>query len=287
MSTEDLTPEQRKAHRRILLCFALATLSGVSWIFWYTWNDSIAAEGTSLGMAFVFLATGLVIWSHHLMDDGPFEEDFPELRSPAKQEAEVAARLDRGQVGRRRLLIGSAGAVGASVAGGALVNLRSFGPDPRSIEGTGWNIGRRAVTVDGSPVLDKGLPVGSLITVMPEGFLNSPQAVAVIIHLPPGANRALPGRGAWAPDGGQYVCYSKVCTHAGCPVDLYDHAAMELQCPCHQSTFAATHGAIPVFGPAGRALPQLPIAIDAHGQFYSTGPFSSPPGPAVWFHGEP
>ena len=58
---------------------------------------------------------------------------------------------------------------------------------------------------------------------------------------------------------GEYVAYSKICTHAGCPVSLYEQETSRILCPCHQSQFVVTQGAKPVFGPATRPLPQLPI----------------------------
>ena len=52
---------------------------------------------------------------------------------------------------------------------------------------------------------------------------------------------------------GDYVAYSKICTHAGCPVSLYEQETSRILCPCHQSQFDVTQGAKPVFGPATRA----------------------------------
>lgn len=280
--SSSLTPKQRRAQCKILACFILALFGGVTWSFFFTWNDNIQLQGVGLGCCLIFLACGLTVWSHHLLPEGPFAEEYPALRSPAKSEAEVVARMDRGQVGRRKLLLAGAGAAGTSIAAGVLVNVRSFGPAPTlSIIETGWTGGAPMVTEDGSPVVaGSGIPVGSILTVFPKGFESSALSPAILVHLPPDANEPLPGRSGWAPDG--YICYSKVCTHAGCPINLYDHAAMELMCPCHQSTFAAYHGALPVFGPAARPLPQLPLAIAADGTMHSTGNFSGPVGPTKW-----
>ena len=89
-----------------------------------------------------------------------------------------------------------------------------------------------------------------------------------------------PGRGSWAPEGN--VCYSKVCTHAGCPVGLYEASSHQLLCPCHQSAFAVLDGARPISGPADRALPQLPLAIGDDGVLRATGDFDGPVGPRTW-----
>ncbi len=77
------------------------------------------------------------------------------------------------------------------------------------------------------------------------------------------------------------VAYSKVCTHAGCPVALYRQQDNALFCPCHQSTFNPAAGAVPTFGPAARALPQLPLGIDEQGYLVALGDFQEPVGPAL------
>jgi ubiquinol-cytochrome c reductase iron-sulfur subunit len=92
--------------------------------------------------------------------------------------------------------------------------------------------------------------------------------------------QALPGRENWSPQG--YVAYSKICTHAGCPVGLYQPETRELFCPCHQSVFDVADGARPTSGPAARPLPQLPLEIDAEGQLRASGGFSAPVGPSFW-----
>jgi ubiquinol-cytochrome c reductase iron-sulfur subunit len=78
------------------------------------------------------------------------------------------------------------------------------------------------------------------------------------------------------------IAVSKVCTHAGCPVGLYQATTHQLLCPCHQSAFDVLDGAKPVFGPAAAPLPQLPLEIDADGHVRSRGDFVAPIGPAWW-----
>jgi ubiquinol-cytochrome c reductase iron-sulfur subunit len=78
------------------------------------------------------------------------------------------------------------------------------------------------------------------------------------------------------------VGYSKICTHAGCPVGLYRSEAHQLLCPCHQSTFDVLRGAVPVFGPAARPLPQLPMEVDDDGYLVARGDFNEPVGPSFW-----
>jgi ubiquinol-cytochrome c reductase iron-sulfur subunit len=280
--TSTREPSDRRTSVSIGACFIGAAASAVGITIVYWWNDSIQLEGLFVGITFLLLAVGLIRWAHRFLPQGPYEEEYPELQSPAKEEAEVLATLDRGGIGRRRILIGSLGLVGASLAAAVGSSLRSLGPKPASLRHTAWRGGKLLVTKEGEPIHTADMPVNSVVTVFPKGFTNSPEVPALLIRLPPGLNRPLPGRASWAPQG--FVCYSKVCAHAGCPVNLYDAQAHELTCPCHQSTFDVLRGAAPVFGPAGGPLVQLPLAIDPDGTLHSTGDFSGPPGPVYWHH---
>jgi ubiquinol-cytochrome c reductase iron-sulfur subunit len=96
----------------------------------------------------------------------------------------------------------------------------------------------------------------------------------------PGLLQPVKGRETWSPQG--FVAYSKICTHAGCPVGLYQAQLHELLCPCHQSNFDVLSGARPLFGPAAVALPQLPLRITPDGFLAATGDFSEPVGPYFW-----
>ena len=118
------------------------------------------------------------------------------------------------------------------------------------------------------------------MTAFPEGYVGSADAQTVLIRVAPELLQLPPDRVIWAPDG--YVAYSKLCTHAGCPVGLYRATEHQLLCPCHQSTFNVLDGAEVVFGPAGRPLPQLPIQLQGDGTFVAQGDFFEPVGPAFW-----
>jgi ubiquinol-cytochrome c reductase iron-sulfur subunit len=112
-------------------------------------------------------------------------------------------------------------------------------------------------------------------------------APLVVVRLEPAALRLPDGRRRWAPDG--ILAYSKICTHAGCAIALYRKPTFPpteprpaLVCPCHYSTFDVADGGSVLFGPAGRALPQLPLAIDSAGNLRAAGNFSGPVGPSWW-----
>jgi ubiquinol-cytochrome c reductase iron-sulfur subunit len=81
---------------------------------------------------------------------------------------------------------------------------------------------------------------------------------------------------------GEFFAYTKVCSHLGCPSSLYEEQSYRILCPCHQSQFDALHFAKPIFGPAARALAQLPITIDSNGYLVANGDFIEPVGPAFW-----
>ncbi|GED98606.1 cytochrome bc1 complex Rieske iron-sulfur subunit [Gordonia crocea] len=81
---------------------------------------------------------------------------------------------------------------------------------------------------------------------------------------------------------GDYYAYTKVCSHLGCPTSLYEQQTNRILCPCHQSQFNALEYAKPVFGPAARALAQLPITVNNQGYMVAAGDFIEPVGPAFW-----
>jgi ubiquinol-cytochrome c reductase iron-sulfur subunit len=81
---------------------------------------------------------------------------------------------------------------------------------------------------------------------------------------------------------GELFAFTKVCSHLGCPASLYEQQTYRLLCPCHQSQFELLHFAKPIFGPAARALAQLPITIDKDGYVVANGDFIEPVGPAFW-----
>jgi ubiquinol-cytochrome c reductase iron-sulfur subunit len=150
-------------------------------------------------------------------------------------------------------------------------------PAPR---GTAWRAGARVVTPEGVAVRADTLVVGGVTTIFPAGHVGAPAAATMLIRLPPDVLREAPGRVGWAPGGN--VAYSKICTHAGCPVAIYRHASYQLYCPCHQSAFDVLDAARPIAGPATRALPQLALDVDAEGYLVARGDFGEPVGPDSW-----
>lgn len=135
----------------------------------------------------------------------------------------------------------------------------------------------RAVTNDGEPIRPEDIQVGSIASVWPEGAIGFERASVVVIRLanPPES----PTNMSWVVDD-TLVAYSKICTHAGCPVALYREQDESLFCPCHQSTFDVPRACQPTFGPAARALPQLPLGVDDDGNLIALGDFEDLAGPS-------
>jgi len=272
---------ERFYERAAALSFVLsaAAFVGLAAVYWR--GGQPQAEGVLLAAGFAGLAYGLVTWGNHLMPEGPYAEERHAFGDPT-QERLFADDLERGaSITRRTLLLRTLVLAIGGLGVAAVFPIRSLGPKPgRSLLETPWRDGLRLVTDDGRAVRATDVPLGGLVTVFPEGHAGSADGQAVLIRVDPGLIDPLPGRETWSPQG--YIVYSKICTHAGCPVGLYQNSTQQLLCPCHQSTFDVLHGAKPVFGPAAGALPQLPISIGADGFLRAGGDFSEPVGPVFW-----
>lgn len=238
--------------------------------------------GLSAAVGLAGIGGGLVLWAHGLMPRGPHVEDrpFPDPDPRARREAVRGLRAD-GEIGRRsllgRLLTAALGVTGLA----ALFPLRSIAEDPFPARvTTGWRRGLRVVNEKGEPVRADEMAVNSFLTAFPEGRVGDADSQLALLRVAPEEIRPAPGRESWSPEG--HLAYSKVCTHLGCPVGLYQVQSQRLLCPCHQSAFRVLEGAEPIFGPATRPLPQLPLRIDDEGYLVADGDFSEPIGPGFW-----
>ena len=272
--------------RLAALAFVLSALASLGLAVVYVTGGQPQLEGILLGTGLGGLAVGLIAWAKHLMPTGPFVQARKvTLRQPEELE-EVEESLDQSAatVGRRRflgrLLAVSLGAFGIA----AVFPIRSLGTRPgRALFHTSWRKGSRAVTDAGQPIRPTDLPVDGVLTVFPEGAVGTEDSQTLLIRLPAGDYRPLPGREGWAP--GDVVAFSKICTHAGCPVGLYRADSKELYCPCHQSVFEVLDGARPAAGPATMPLPQLPLDVDGDGYLVARSDYTEPVGPGFWNRG--
>lgn len=263
--------------------FLVTIVAGVALAVVYWQGGQNQLEGIFLATALGAMAVGIGLWAKHAMPVGGAEEEREPLRSSDEDRREVVATFDRGErvLGRRGVLLKMLGLGVATVGGALLFPIRSLGPRPgNALTTTPWKTGRRVVTADGRPVRPEDIDVDGLVTVFPEGDMSPGDAQTVLIRLPEGVNQPRPGREEWTPSG--CIAYSKICTHAGCPVGLYQADERKLVCPCHQSTFDVTDGAKPLFGPASRPLPQLALALDDDGYLVSQDDYDTPVGAAWW-----
>jgi ubiquinol-cytochrome c reductase iron-sulfur subunit len=314
------TARADRAERVVAALFVLAFLAGCGFIAAYIGleigqstipkgaNNVVAvlrsnlALGTSLSVALLALGTGSMIWVRHLTPNIEIEEERHELRSDPEQrrafqkefaEGAAISQVTRRPLVRRTLLLAT-----APLALAPLVLLRDLGPLPQTdLRHTVWKKGLRAVTLGGlRPLTPADIPTpGSMITVIPEGYQDDDDALAkagvILIKFAPGQlhvptnydGGTLVSTMNWTID--NIVAYSKICTHVGCPVALYEQTTHHILCPCHQSTFDAANGANVIFGPAARALPQLPLMLTSEGYIAAASDFTQPVGPSFWERG--
>src|ERR1700749_1515293 len=179
-----------------------------------------------------------------------------------------------------------------------LVLLRARGPQRgTSLRTTVWSAGRRLLVQGTNQPLTPAefSAPGSMITIVPDGYAGDDDALTkaavILIKFRPGGlniptryqGSTLVGTMNWTVD--NIVAYSKICTHVGCPVALYEQTTHHILCPCHQSTFNAAKGAEVIFGPAARPLPQLPLTTDSSGYLVAKSDFNEPVGPSFWERG--
>jgi ubiquinol-cytochrome c reductase iron-sulfur subunit len=264
----------------------LAGFAGFGAAFWV--NASEFWLGVALGVGCLGLGAGQIAWGKYLMPRGPFSEDrHSMIPEPVAKEVIKNDFATRGKVviERRTFLaktLGLATAVFSVVAVFPL--LRSLGPKPGTLFlNSFWKKGSYAVSFDGTRITEDTLEFGGMITIFPETDIGGAFSQTLLIRqLPPRGESGIattPQRATWGPKG--YLAFSKVCTHAGCPVGLYQQDTHQLLCPCHQSVFDVGPGkpASNVFGPAPRPLPQLHIYFDSKGFLRSAAPYDQPVGP--------
>ena len=268
---------------RVAGAFLVSVIGSLGFIAAYQLDAGTQWLAASLTVGLAGLGAGLTWWSRRLMPQQDETQEREVLAPPPVEEEETAATFQRGRHGVRRrgvlggLLAAALGALGLST----LWPIRSLGPRPREgFRETGWAEGIHLVDEAGERIAVDTLDPGGMVTVFPEGRSPGADDQVALLRLEIGDLRLPRDREDWTPEG--YIAYSKVCTHAGCPVGLFHNVGYVLICPCHQATFDVVRAAEPVFGPAARALPQLPLRIDADGTLMAAGEFSGPVGPGRW-----
>lgn len=316
----DVDPKRAKAaERQVSLLFVISILGAL--LFWIAYfgikiggdyydvlnpdpTKALRLQNLLLGLGIAFsmfgIGIGIVQWARTLMPDHELSESRHEISSEANRaEAQeiMETILDESGIKRRPLLRNTL--IGSVILAPLtfVTFLRDLGPnDPSVLKHTMWDTGVRLVRdPSGTPIKAADVTIGSAYHVLPEnltslshenGYLEEKaKAVVLLMRLDPADFKHISeGRENWNVDG--IVAYSKVCTHVGCPIALYEQRTHHLLCPCHQSTFDLTEECKVVFGPAGHALPQLPIAVDSDGYLVAQSDFHEPVGPAYWERGK-
>jgi ubiquinol-cytochrome c reductase iron-sulfur subunit len=257
--------------------------------------------GGGLAIALLGIGAGAVHWAKTLMPDHEISEMRHEIRPEAdRQDAEdiINTVIEETGIKRRPLIRNTLiGAIALAPVPAVFMfrDLEASGKTANQLieqlRHTMWDTGVR-LTRDpsGTPIKAADVQIGSAFHVIPEGLneaedvLNEKaKAVVLMMRLDPTKMDISAGREDWHVDG--IVAYSKICTHVGCPVALYEQQTHHLLCPCHQSTFDLTQECKVIFGPAGRPLPQLPITVDADGFLVARSDFQEPVGPSYWERG--
>ncbi len=271
---------------------------------------STVTLGLSLGLALLCIGLGIIHWSRKLMSDHEMVESRHPVASSEEDRATTLAALNAGLeesgLGRRPLvrntMLASVGLLGLP----AVVVLRDLYPaatapnasPPELLARTIWEPGMRLVRdVVGTPIRVSDVEVGDLFNAAPEALfateengyhelhgaakeVEKAKGAIILVRMDPDDITPMKGREDWTVDG--VICYSKICTHVGCPISLYERTTHHVLCPCHQSTFDLADGAKVVFGPAARPLPQLPLMVDEEGYLVAQSDFTEPIGASYW-----
>jgi ubiquinol-cytochrome c reductase iron-sulfur subunit len=305
----DIDPKaNRRAERAVYTLFYLSIVGSIWAIAAYMIFPINAADPASvrlnnlfigLGLALSLLAIGIgaVHWGKSLMSDHEgIDERHPVHGSEATRARAVEIfqqANDESGFGRRTLIRNSL--IGALIAFPlpAVVLFRGLAPEDKDpvalLSNTLWKKGTRlSMDPTGTPIKAADVTLGSAFHVIPEGLQDlehgkleeKAKAAVLLMRLRPEDLNELPERKDWSYDG--IVAYSKICTHVGCPVALYEQQTHHLLCPCHQSQFDVANHCEVIFGPAKRPLPQLPIAVDSEGYLIAQSDFTEPVGPSFW-----
>jgi ubiquinol-cytochrome c reductase iron-sulfur subunit len=310
------TKAERRMEWAVAAQFLLAGAAGLAFLvvyIWWPWQYETGSNlaklytpllGLTLGLALLGIGTGVITWGKRLLPQEIAIErrhDGPSSREDRTIMAATLGNMAEESGIQRRPLLKGALTLGLLPVGGLAVaplvgGLLNDPHDPPELMFTGWDKDRtnngediRLVRQDGTPIRPADISVGGQLTVFPgipggasNRWADSP---VLLIHLREEHAQELRDQLYPINEGsleGNFVAYSKICTHAGCPPSLYEQQTNRLLCPCHQSQFLTTDNAKPIFGPAARALPMLPITLDAEGYFVATSDFKVPVGPSFW-----
>lgn len=299
---------EKRAEQQVAILFLISALGTVLFIYAYYFiktttfvflpilgstNAHQLLLGLGLAIALFFIGAAAIHWAKTLMPDEEVIAMRHTMRSSDEDRNEFVAtvkeRAGAAGIGRRSLIKRSMGLSLGLIGLSPLVLLRDLGPLPKdSLNKTSWEAGTRLVTDPGDrPIRPEDLEVGAVAQVLPQLAPNEERTLnnigkdaVLLIRIRPEEFQLSAERLSWTYDG--IIAFSKICSHMGCAVALYEQTTKHLLCPCHQSTFDVPRAAKVIFGPAARPLPQLAITVDADGYLVAQKPFTEPVGPSFW-----
>jgi ubiquinol-cytochrome c reductase iron-sulfur subunit len=283
-------PPGRRGEGAIVAALLGTACAAVAFIAVYVWSTSTVLLGACFATALGLLSVALAIASRTLVPQERATEELP-VRAHPEAEADVEQLLEEGAapLDRRRLIV-AGGVAGCALGAAALTPLASLGPAVGdTLTRSPWRRGVALVDAEGRAIMAAELAVGGFLTAFPAGAPRDRLASPLVVcRIRPDELRLPSARRGYAPGG--LLAFSRICTHAGCAVSLFRYPLSPsttgerpaLVCPCHYSTFDVARGAEPIFGPAVRALPQLPLRIDRAGRLVAAGRLTGNVGPSWW-----
>ena len=261
------------------------------------------ALGLTGGLAVLLIGFACIHWAKQLMADEEISQERHPMVSSQQDVEEMAVEWNKGVqesgIGRRKIIGGMLAGAAGLVAIPAVVTLADMGPHPgkgtraATIEKTIWAEGVKLVNdITYKPIRMADMEIGQLVNAEPENLEHlahedpaafqreKAKAAIIIVRMDPSSIKVPESRKDWQVNG--ILAYSKICTHVGCPISLWEQKSHHLLCPCHQSTFDLGDSGVVVFGPAARSLPQLPITTDAEGYLVARSDFTVPVGPSYF-----
>jgi ubiquinol-cytochrome c reductase iron-sulfur subunit len=303
----DLDPKkERVAERRVSGFFLLSIIGSVLAVVFYIIFPIVPGNiasvrintlslGLAIGLGLLGIGLGAVHWAKALMSDAELVEMRHGTRGTDATRAKAADVFTLGNkesgFTRRSLVRNTLIGAIALTPIPAVVLFRDLAPAAEPNELLRHTLWAKDVRLtrdpSGTPIKASEVTYGSAFHVIPEGLNDredlleqKAKAAVLVMRLRPDDLHEEESKKDWSYDG--IVAYSKICTHVGCPVALYEQQTHHLLCPCHQSQFDVANGAKVIFGPAKRPLPQLPIAIDSEGYLVAQSDFLEPVGPSFW-----
>ena len=300
---------------------AIAFVVAYTWWPWKYEPGMVASKfytpilAATLGGSLFILGLAIIAWAKKLLPeeisvqdrhDGPSARDEQKLTGATILNLVDETGIRRRPILKAAILLPALGLGAAAVA--PLVGSLLKNPNEGHIYlRTGWsplnNNGQkvRLTRDDGTPIRPEDVSVGGQMTVFPgipggatNKYADSPTLLIQLRDEDAKALRAdIAASKALVASGGEvekpvvdgmfenFVAYSKICTHAGCPASLFEQQTNRLLCPCHQSQFLITEQARPIFGPAHRKLPMLPLELE-DGVFVAQSDYLEPVGPTYW-----